>query len=105
MFKSPADSWDTWNQVRKSLILIHFERMHSVGSMVVSSHRFQQSDGVAIISGLLCTGEENTILDCAYDLTTSHCNNESAALQCIGMLRDSVAIGVYSQFLPVRLLC
>lgn len=54
-----------------------------VGSGVVPSHHFQQSDRVAIISNLECNGEENGILDCDYDLMTARCSNESAALQCI----------------------
>ena len=61
-------------------------KMCIVGSMIVPSHNFQQSDRVAIISSLECTGEEHNILDCVYDLMMSQCRNESAAVQCIGML-------------------
>ena len=50
--------------------------------MVLPSH---QSDSATSIGGVECTGEEDNILDCAYDLVTSQCSNGTAALQCIGM--------------------
>ena len=54
---------------------------------MVSNHGFQPSGNiVVVISGLECTGEENFILECVYNRTTSQCSNRSAALQCIGML-------------------
>lgn len=66
-----------------------------VDSVVAPSHHFQQSDSVAIISSLECSGEENNILDCAYDLMTLQCSNESAALQCIGMIRGSIGYNFF----------
>lgn len=49
----------------------------------------RQSDSAASIGGVECTGEEDNILDCAYDLEISQCSNGSAALQCVGMIRES----------------
>ena len=61
--------------------------MHCAGSVVLLSWR---SDNAAILGGVECTGEEDNILDCAYDLVTSQCSNESAALQCVGMVKGSI---------------
>ena len=60
----------------------------AAGLIIVSSHHFSQSEKLATIGDLNCSGGESHVLDCVIDSDTTVCSPyNNAALQCIGRLK------------------
>ncbi len=81
-----ADSWDTQDTVCRAVFLcIKFTYNNSIDATAYSGGRFSSGAGPIFVDNSGCSGNENRLFDCPYDMHTADCTHaEDAGLRCSG---------------------
>ena len=67
---------------------------HSIDAVAYPGGQFSAGSGLIFVDNSGCTGNENRLFDCSYDMHTADCTHaEDAGLRCSGRC-EFLALGI-----------